>query len=475
MAEARGGDAPMPPDGDGRRGDEPLTAAPHAGTAAPTARAAAEMPGRTPARSWFLLAVLMLAYMFAFIDRVMLGLLVEPIQRDLGIGDTAFSLLAGFAFALLYTVLGVPVGILVDRRPRLPVIVTGSALWSLATAACGLAGSFAQLFAARVAVGIGEATLSPTASSLLADAFTPARRGIAMSLYATGITVGGGLALVAGGFLVEAATAARAIELPLLGRVAGWQLAFLVAGFAGLLVPLLLAFCREPPRRQTPVAGAAPALPWLRAHVGAVAPIFAGYSAMVIVNYALVIWVPAFFIRAHGLSAADVGLAIGLSLLVAGTLGMLTGGLVADRFVRGGKPHGAILGVLISIGLQLPFFVGAMLVGSTALSIALIAAATFAISMNGGLQTATVQALTPGTLTGRITALYLLCANLVGLGLGPTLIALVAEKLLGGPQHIGTALALVGGSALVLAALLILVALPAARRLAAFESRPAAR
>lgn len=431
------------------------------------------MSGKVPARAWSLLGVLMLAYMFAFVDRVMLGLLVAPIQRDLGIGDTQFSLLAGFAFALLYTVLGIPVGMLADRRPRLPIILTGSALWSLATAACGLAGSFAQLFAARVAVGIGEATLSPTASSLIADAFPPARRGIAMSLYACGITVGGGLALIGGGFLVEAATRARAIEVPLIGAVAGWQLAFLVAGVAGLVVPVLLMLCREPARRQPLRAEPVPALPWLRANMGAVAPIFLGYALMVIVNYALVLWVPAFYARSHGLAPAQVGLAIGLSLLVGGTLGMLAGGALADRLVRRGHPHGAILAVLVSIGLQWPLFVGAMLVPSTAVSIALLAGAAFAISMNGGLQTATVQALAPGPLHGRITALYLLGANIVGLGIGPTLIAFVAERLLGGPERIGDALALVATVSLALAAILIVAALGPARRLALKEGSSA--
>lgn len=432
------------------------------------------MSDRVSGRAWFLLGVLMLAYMFAFIDRVMLGLLVGPIQRDLGIGDTAFSLLAGFAFALLYTVLGIPIGVLVDRRPRLPLIITGSALWTLATAACGFAGSFSQLFVARVAVGIGEATLSPAASSLIGDAFPPARRGVAMSLYACGITVGGGLALIGGGFLVGATEQIGTINLPLLGEAAGWQLAFLLAGVAGLIVPLLLAFCREPLRRLSGPGLDKRALPWLKANLVPVAPIFLGYALMVIVNYALVLWVPAFYGRVHGLEPAQIGLAIGLSLLLAGSAGMLAGGTLSDRLVRSGRPHGPILVVLVSIGIQLPLFVGAMLVPSTPLSIALLAMATFAISMNGGLQTASVQALAPNHLHGRVTALYLLCANIVGLGLGPTLIALVAERLLGGPSEIGLALALVGGSALLAAAVLVLVALPRARRLCQQQTSVAA-
>jgi MFS family permease len=426
---------------------------------------------RTPARSWFLLGVLMLGYMFAFVDRVMLGLLVGPIQRDLGIGDTAFSLVAGFAFALLYTALGLPVGVLVDRRPRIPLIMTGSALWSVATAACGLAGSFAQLFLARVAVGVGEATLSPAASSLIGDAFPPARRGLALSLYSCGITVGGGLALIGGGFLVAAAEALGTVHLPVVGARAGWQIAFLAAGAAGLVVPLLLAAAREPARRAV-AAGAAPppALPWLRANARVVGPIFLGYSLMVIVNYALVLWVPAHFARVHGLSPSQTGLAIGLSLLIAGTAGMLGGGALSDRMVRGGRPHGPILAVLVSIALQLPLFVGAMLVPSTQLAIALLAASAFAICLNGGLQTATVQALAPNPLHGRVTALYLLSANLVGLGVGPTLIALVAERMLGGPQQIGLALALVGGASLLTAASLIAAVLGPARALATEEA-----
>lgn len=430
-----------------------------------------EPDARVPRRSLFLLSVLMLGYMFAFVDRVMLGLLVAPIQRDLDIGDTAFSLLAGFAFALLYTALGLPVGVLVDRRKRLPIVITGSALWSVATAACGLAGSFLQLFIARVAVGVGEATLSPAASSLIGDAFPPSRRGLALSFYACGITVGGGLALIGGGFLVAAAERLGTVQLPLMGPLAGWQISFLVAGAAGLIVPILLAACREPARRDVAVGSAPPpALPWLKANARVVAPIFVGYSLMIIVNYALVLWVPAYFARVHGLSPSETGLAIGLSLLFAGTAGMLAGGSLSDYLVRSGRPHGPILAVLVSIGLQIPLFIGAMLATSTPAAITLLAASTFSICMNGGLQTATVQAIAPNPLHGRVTALYLLVANIIGLGLGPTLIALVAERVLGGPQQIGVALALVGGGSLVAAAALIILALPATRALSADEA-----
>jgi MFS family permease len=316
-----------------------------------------------------------------------------------------------------------------------------------------------------VAVGVGEATLTPTASSLVADAFPPAQRGLAMSLYSCGVTVGGGLALIGGGFLVEAASRVGSVHVPLLGDLAGWQIAFLIAGTAGLIVPLLLGLCHEPPRRQAATGPSAPALGWLRANWKAVGPVFLAYSLMVIVNYGLVIWVPAFYTRVHGLSAAQVGLAIGSSLLIAGTFGMVAGGLLADRLVRRGHPHGSVLAVLISIALQVVPFVAAMLVGSTMLSIALIAMATFAITMNGGLQTATIQALTPGPLVGRITAFYLLLANIIGLGIGPTLIASVSDRL-GGPQHIGDALAVVALASLASAVALILVALPATKRLA---------
>lgn len=415
----------------------------------------------TPKRAWFLLAALMLAYMFAFVDRVMLGLLVGPISRDLDIGDTQFSLLAGFAFALLYTVLGLPVGVLVDRRPRIPIIIAGSALWSLATGACGLAGSFGQLFAARTMVGIGEATLSPASSSLLADAFSPARRGLAMSVYACGITMGGGLALVGGGYLVQAAEAAGPTMLPMVGTLAGWQLAFVVAALAGLVVPLLLALAQEPARRTVPTDAAVPALPWLCANARVVAPIFAGYGLMVIVSYALVLWVPAALARLHGLTPAEVGLSVGLSLIGPGTAGMLCGGLLSDRLVRAGHQLGPALASLASMALQLPLFTAAMLVDDTRAAIVLLAAASFAISMIGGLQIATVQALAPAQLHGRVTALYLLVANVVGLGIGPTLIAATSDAL-GGPMQIGRALALVAGITLTVAIALVIVGLRAA-------------
>lgn len=201
-----------------------------------------------PLYAWYACAVLLLAYIFSFIDRTIVSLLVIPIERDLGINDAGMSLLQGFSFALFYALLGLPIARLVDARDRRVVVAAGIALWSIMTAACGLAGRFWHLFLARVGVGAGEAALLPGATSLLADYFPPERRGLAMGVFAAGIYLGAGLALVIGGLLLHLLDGTR-LALPLLGALHPWQTVFIAVGAPGLVVALLMLSLREPERR----------------------------------------------------------------------------------------------------------------------------------------------------------------------------------------------------------------------------------
>ncbi|HMT45155.1 MAG TPA: MFS transporter, partial [Chakrabartia sp.] len=278
---------------------------------------------------WYVLAVLLLAYISAFVDRTILGLLVEPIKQDLHASDVELSLLSGFAFALFYTLLGLPCGWLADRVQRPRLIFFGILFWSAATAACGLARSFVQLFLARVGVGIGEATLTPATYSLLPDYFRREELGVATGIYASGVSIGGGIAMLVGGAAVHALQAKGDILVPLLGLLRPWQSAFVVVGLAGLLVALLILTIREPGRSgrtKADAPGFLIVLRWIIEERRAVLPILFGYSLMVIPSYALVTWVPAFLMRSHGLGPGETGLAMGLMLLIGGTAGMLVGG-----------------------------------------------------------------------------------------------------------------------------------------------------
>jgi MFS family permease len=212
--------------------------------------------------AWYVVAVLTLAYVVSFIDRQILGLLVEPIQRDLGIGEKQISLLMGLTFAVFYTLFGVPLGRLADTRSRRTIIAAGIGVWSLMTAGCGLAKHFWQLALFRVGVGVGEAALSPSAYSLIADYFRPERRSTAMSVYSMGIFVGSGLAFIVGGMVAQFSAAQESYVLPLIGGIRSWQLVFLIVGFPGLAVALLLYTIREPTRKGVcRLTAGAPATP----------------------------------------------------------------------------------------------------------------------------------------------------------------------------------------------------------------------
>ena len=220
-------------------------------------------PARRYAYEWYVVLVCMLAYIFSFVDRQILALMIEPIKRDLGLSDTQFSLLHGLAFSLFYAFMGIPIALLADRYSRPRIIAIGVAFWSLATAVCGLSRNFAQMFLARIGVGVGEAALSPATYSMLSDMFPRDRLGRAVGVYSIGSFIGGGLAFLIGGYVINLLKRVDTVVLPLLGALRPWQVTFFVVGLPGLLVALLILLTvRDPGRRGLRLAPtAAPASP----------------------------------------------------------------------------------------------------------------------------------------------------------------------------------------------------------------------
>jgi MFS family permease len=217
--------------------------------------AADAAPWPKPAYGWYAVALLMSAYALGVVDRIVIGLLVDPIRGDLGLSNTEMGVIQGVAFGLFYACFALPVGLLVDRYRRVPVLAVGLTVWSFATMACGFAGSFAGLFAARVAIGAGESTTIPGSSSLVADLFTPARRGKAFGIFNMGGSVGIGIAYLLGGAAIQIAGTLQRAAPALLGELHEWQLVFMIVGAPGLLLAALMALTlREPPRRGAVVA-----------------------------------------------------------------------------------------------------------------------------------------------------------------------------------------------------------------------------
>ena len=409
-------------------------------------------------RAWYVVAILLLAYTVAFVDRQILSLMVQPIRADLGLSDTAVSVLHGFAFAIFYTIMGVFLGRWADRGNRKLMMILGMLVWCLATAACGFARNFEELFLARIMVGVGEATLSPAAYSLISDYFPRARRGRAMSVYTMGIFVGSGLALVLGGLAVSATSQQDLVTLPIAGAVKPWQAAFMIVGLPGLLVAALMLTFREPERKERGAhnPGFAETIAFFRSRAGTLVAMILGFGINAIISYGLSAWVPTFFIRVYGWTAGEVALAYGVILLTAGCAGILTGGWLADRWTGAGRADGVIRASLIGMIAVIPVVPLVGLGGSPIVSLAALAWTSFFLGMPTGIAPAALHAITPNEYRGQVTALYLFAINLIGLGFGPTLVAMATDYLFVADLAVGHSIALVTSIASILAFLLLL-------------------
>jgi len=402
----------------------------------------------SPAYAGYVLFVLFVAYVVSFLDRQILTLLVEPIKADLQITDTMLSLLHGFTFAIFYVLFGFPLGRMADTRKRTGLIMAGVALWSAMTAACGFARNALMLFFARVGVAVGEATLSPCAYSLISDYFPRARRGRAISLYSLGIFAGAGMAYIFGGLVTGYASQTVAEGTSVLSQFKPWQLTFIITALPGLAVIALMLTVREPRRQETVVAGQTgmtmgQTLQYMKRHGRLYAAMLVGNGFIALGNYALFAWLPAYFIRVFGYSPKEIGTTFGGIILVFGTLGLVLGGILADtRFHRGrlGAHYNIALG-MTALGI-LPAALLLMDI-SEPLQLVWVAGIVFCGSVSTGLIPASTQLITPNELRGQATALYLLLSTIVGLGLGPTAVALLVDYHFEDTLAVGKALALV--------------------------------
>ena len=311
----------------------------------------AEGRGYPPsAYSWYVVGILYLAYVLAFVDRQIMAFMVGPIRSDLGISDFQFSLVHGLAFVIFYSVLGVPIARLADARNRRNLIAVGIGLWSVMTALCGMAGTFVHLFLVRLGVGVGEATLSPSAISLIADYFPREKRTLAINIYSAGVHGGAGLANIFGGLVVAFAMTGGLENVAVLGELRAWQVAFLLVGLPGLLMALLILTVREPARRERRAAlEEQPAfretLVYLRRHALLYGSLMFGAGFAALASYGAFSWVPAMYERLYGWNAAEIGLRFGLVTIVLGTAGLVLSGYLAGVMTRAGRgaPHVTIM------------------------------------------------------------------------------------------------------------------------------------
>jgi len=368
----------------------------------------------------FALVMLTIVYAFNFIDRQILVILQEPIKADMGLSDAQLGLLTGFAFALVYVTAGIPIAYWADRGNRRNIVSLALAVWSGMTALSGFVQNYAQLLAARVGVGIGEAGGSPPAHSMISDYFPPERRGTALSFYSMGIYFGILIGFALGGVIAQAF---------------GWRMAFLVVGLPGVLFAVVLRFTvKEPRRGRWESQESAATRPTMREtlallrHRPSFWYIALGCALTSYVAYGNGNFFPSFLIRSHGLSLSQVGIVLALVAGIAGAIGTFLGGYLSDRFGATDKRWYLwvpLLGLVVAI---VPYFY-VLLGNHTASVLATLVFVNIATTLYLGPSIAMSHALVPPAMRAVASAVLFFVLNIIGLGLGPLLTGVLSDLL----------------------------------------------
>lgn len=389
-----------------------------------------------PARAWTMVLLLTVVYILSFIDRYILGLLIQPIKADLNLSDTQVGLLLGPSFAIFYALMGLPLGWLADRKRRTGIIAIGLALWSLATALSGLARSFGQLFIARIGVGVGEAALSPSAMSLMADSFPPERRGKPVAFYSTALSLGAGLASLAGAAVISWAMHTETVSFAGLGELKPWQLALIIVGLPGLLLAPIVLLLPEPKRRNDAAQAAKPPPPFkdVLAHIGERWGLYAGFVSvfcfMILIGYSTT-WGAATFERTWGWSNVRFATAIGITFIAVGPATILFAGWLSDTLFERGRTDAPFLIPLCGVPIMIvggiiwplmPTGLSAMIVlGFTIFGSALTTATGITALLN----------IIPENMRGQIIAIYYMTISFFGIGFGPLSVGLMSDHIFG--------------------------------------------
>ncbi|MEQ9451726.1 MAG: MFS transporter [Pseudomonadales bacterium] len=395
----------------------------------------------------YVVGVLTLASTFSIIDRQILNVMVGPVQRDLGgISDLQMSLIMGFAFTFLYSILSYPAGWIADRYNRKNLMAAGIFSWSVLTMVCGAASQYWQLFLARMGVGVGEATLGPAANSSLADYFTPDRLPLAIGVVSSAPFIGQGLANIAGGPLIDYLEAAPKFVLPLFGELFSWQMVFIVVGAPGLLIALAAWRLREPARTGAMNAageGASFAQVWefVRTRRWFFFFLFTAYLCLATQGWSLFSWLVEYYVRNHEWSRTEIGLVYGSIAMVVGITGSVIGGLWAGALMAR-KPDATLRVVLygtVVLLLCAPFLTW---VDDAWVAIGLLIPVTFCMAMPPGLIMATLQAVSPNELRGQMVAFYLIAVNFLSYTFAPSLPAYMSDRIFASPLALGQSISI---------------------------------
>lgn len=368
---------------------------------------------KTPFYAWYALALLMIVYILNFLDRTIIYILFPLIKKEMEFSDTQLALLGTTSFVIFYTLLGIPFGRMADRGSRTKIIAIGVAVWSLFSGLTAFANDFWTIFFCRVMVGVGEATLGPAAISLLSDFFPPIKRATVTSIYSMGIAIGAGLAALLGGSLSQY----------------GWRTAFMIVGFPGIILGVLVYLLREPARTAAAASDSNySSTDWKRLLTNKTFILLClGYALLGLATNNLSIWGATFYSRLHKFDLPTIGYFGGVLTLLAGIPATLFGGAIADKFRERSKGGRMLYGALLSI-ISVPFWL--LLIYTDNVYLILLANLVLLGAALGwlGAAAADVTEIAGVNLRGLGIAIYFFSVNIAAYLIGSNLIGLLNDR-----------------------------------------------
>ena len=414
--------------------------------------------------SYSAVAILTLAQVFAFIDRQIPSMLVEPIKQDFNLSDSQIALLGGAAFSIFYAIMALPIGYAVDRYKRTKVLGIGIFLWSLMTALAGLANSFGKLFGARIGVAVGEAVMAPVSVSLVSDSFPESKQGKPMGIITAGVYIGIGITLLGGGFLIDYLTSIGGITLPLIGYLKPWQATFMIVGIPGLVLALAAFYLKEPQRIEQQVdydqlVGRKNVFIHLKEHRKTLVPMFGGLIFMALIFYSFSFWAPTMMIRTFNISLTEVGFTLGVITIISSITGTIIAGSAVDYLRNRNYSDAPVRAAMIAVILALPPIISLSFVQSELSAWICISLYLLFISSFAPLGLLAISGVSTGNVKGQTAAIHAFLMMAFGLSLGPQLTAFFTDFVFVDPNLLINSISLTGLIVLPISALLFKLSL----------------
>jgi len=402
--------------------------------------------------------ILTLAQIFAFIDRQIPSMLVEPIKQDFNLTDSQIALLGGAAFSIFYAVMALPIGYAVDRYKRTRVLGIGIFLWSLMTALAGLANSFGRLFGARIGVAVGEAVMAPTSVSLVSDYFPENKQGKPMGIITSGVYIGIGITLLGGGFLIDYLTELGGLHIPFIGYLKPWQATFMIVGVPGLFVAIG-AFLLTEPKRIDEKVGQGPTIErqnvflHISEHKKTLLPMFGGLIFMALIFYSFTFWAPTMMIRTYNISLSEAGFFLGVITIISSITGTIFAGSVVDYLRNRNYRDAPVRAAMFAVLLAFPPIVLLSFANSEIAAWICIFIYLFFISSFAPLGLLAVSGVSRGNVKGQLAAIHAFLMMAFGLSLGPQLTAFFTDFIFIDTNKINLAISATGALVLPISAL----------------------